>query len=271
VKKKKGKSPLLQIFDTIMASVVVVQTSTSSAPTRRPSFRPMNAASTHKDTAASQSGANYFFGVLLAFAVIVLTVVACGITSSRRSSSRRRRALRLQSWGSHADDSKGEVEPPRFYETGYRVVQDAGWKAMMVRWTFFPFSHVLIRQLQPLSAAFLGSEQLENSSRDEGSTEILLDAPHPPTCTRQSASRFLSRFKPKTSSEPTTAVPPVAIQTVILVALPFRAKDLRAGDDSRSFFKIYPEIQIGVETLTWMRSHYLGTPLPIEDIPSTAI
>ena len=135
------------IFDNQMASVVVVQISitfTSSAPTRRPSFRPMNAATTRKgsnDTAGSQSGANYFFGVLFAFAVIVLAIIACGIGSSRRSSSRRR-ALRLQSWGSPAD-SKGEVKPPQFYETGYRVVQDAAWKAMMVRfWNEVFFLHV---------------------------------------------------------------------------------------------------------------------------------
>ena len=97
----------------------------------------MNAATTHKGglltNNSSASGANYFFGVLFAFAVIVLSVIACGIASSRRSSSRRRRALRHQSWGSLADTTKGEVEPPRFYETGYKVVQDAGWKAMMVR------------------------------------------------------------------------------------------------------------------------------------------
>jgi len=140
--------------------------------------------------------------------------------------------------------------------------------------------------VQPLSAAFLGSEQLTNSARDEesvGSRRLLDNEPHhhhhsPTRTTRQSAlspSLFLSRFKPKTPFEPTTAVPPVAIQTVILVALPFRAKDQRLqGDDalhgSRSFPKICPEIQIGVETLSWMRSHYLVTPSPIEDISSTA-
>ncbi len=116
--------------------------------------------------------------------------------------------------------------------------------------------HMLV---QPLSAAFLGSEQQKTSPRDEESTGSLLpDGSHSPTRTRQfalSPSQFLSRFKPKTSFEPTTPVPPVAIQTVILVALPFRARDQRLGDDthsSRSFTKIYPEIQIGVETFPWM-------------------
>lgn len=126
----------LLCISTPMASVVIMQSFTSPAHTRIPSFRPMYAATHKGNDTGSQNGTNYFIGVLFAFAVLVLAVVACAMGSSRRSS--RRQALRRQTLDPWTESgSKGDVKPPRLYDMGYTVVQDAAvWKVMMVRFEF---------------------------------------------------------------------------------------------------------------------------------------
>lgn len=94
----------------------------------------MSSGSSNQDdgTMANQRGANYFFGFVFMFTVILLVIVGCGIGTRRRYFSNRRVTERqtLDPWTSGTED----VTPPKLYdiESNFVNSQGATWKKIMV-------------------------------------------------------------------------------------------------------------------------------------------
>lgn len=82
-----------------------------------------------------QKGANYFFGFLVAFVILLLVFVACGITSRRRFLSRRGPVTlaNAQPWGTSSDGRAQQTEPV-FYERfiGEPAMAEDRWRYTMV-------------------------------------------------------------------------------------------------------------------------------------------
>ncbi|KAF8962560.1 hypothetical protein BDZ97DRAFT_1759170 [Flammula alnicola] len=89
----------------------------------------------------AQRGANYFFGFLITFVVLLLIFVGCGIGTRRRFMTRRQAMLfgGLEQWGSLGPDVA--KERPKFYEhpVGEPTEEDQ-WRYTM------PLSVTLLRQ-----------------------------------------------------------------------------------------------------------------------------
>ncbi|KIM46752.1 hypothetical protein M413DRAFT_7503 [Hebeloma cylindrosporum] len=87
----------------------------------------------------AQRGANYFFGFLIAFVVLFLIFVGCGIGSRRRLLAERREGSFTDAWGMSRYDA--EQKRPTFYEYPLGVpVRVDQWEDIM------PLSAVLWRR-----------------------------------------------------------------------------------------------------------------------------
>jgi len=117
----------------------------------------MSTASRDEGPTGNQRGANYFFGFVFMFTVILLVIVGCGIGSRRRYFSSRRDSERgtLDPWTS---GTKGDVTPPKLYDIEANFVngQGATWKNIMVCCTYFVYLNTFLmyhsRYLPPTSA-----------------------------------------------------------------------------------------------------------------------
>ena len=93
----------------------------------------MSSSNQDDGTMANQRGANYFFGFVFMFTVILLVIVGCGIGTRRRYFSNRRIAERqtLDPWTS---GTKEDVTPPKLYdiETNFVGSKGATWENIMV-------------------------------------------------------------------------------------------------------------------------------------------
>ncbi|KAF8893207.1 hypothetical protein CPB84DRAFT_1783419 [Gymnopilus junonius] len=91
--------------------------------------------SNDNNSSLQQKGANYFFGFLISFVVLLLVFVACGITSRRRFLARRGPTIlgAVQPWGSSGDMRIPQTVPV-FYEcfTGEPALAEDGWRYTMV-------------------------------------------------------------------------------------------------------------------------------------------
>jgi hypothetical protein len=192
---------------------------------------------------ANQRGANYFFGFVFMFTVILLVIVGCGIGTRRRYFSNRRIAERhtLDPWTS---GTKEDVTPPKLYdiETNFVGSKGATWENIM-----------------PLSATYLNKkiEDLsEKSGKDRRTSRSTSDLLTP------SQILFPRIRKPSANSE--SKIPEV-LRMVVLIVMPTRHDDQCATDGHQdisggrsgsniSTTQDLPEVQIGVETLPWRES-----------------
>ena len=136
-------------------------TSTSTSTTPNPT-NPLPGVSDSGNSGSGQRGANYFFGFLITFVVLLLIFVGCGIGSRRRFLARRNAALfaGLDPWGAALRDGRA-AQAPRMYELyvgGAKRVEDK-WAETTVRACVLAFTYGVNADFsgvfQPLSLTLL--------------------------------------------------------------------------------------------------------------------
>lgn len=182
-----------------------------------------------------QRGANYFFGFLITFVVLLLLFIGCGIGSRRRFA--RRRALFLATLDPQCMPK--EMLPPRpsFFETPF-VASDgkSSWD-----------------NLNPLSVRMVRKQTEEPRSGDQ-STPSEFNVPPPEGQTSPSSSMFPSWLRRPRHADETQASnesevepePPESIQVAAIIGMP----TLSHKDDNYHDERL-PEYQIGVVNLPW--------------------
>ncbi|KAF8155982.1 hypothetical protein B0H34DRAFT_799065 [Crassisporium funariophilum] len=194
-----------------------------------------------------QRGANYFFGFLITFVVLLLVFVACGVGSRRRFAARRQALFHgsLEPWGALRADV--EQKRPTMYERQLVVVGEDKWGGVM-----------------PLSANLLLKNNLDN--HDTSWDTLTHPAPAYPGVVHQplhASEHIFSTFRlPSWSSslkskeaeasqhnlpQPDT---PEAIQIAVMIVMPSRD---RPPDYMRTEAagQRLPEYQIGVACVSW--------------------
>lgn len=111
-------------------------TITSTTPSPSPT-NPLPGVNDGGNGGSGQRGANYFFGFLITFVVLLLIFVGCGIGSRRRFLARRNAALfaGLDPWGAALRGGASPQAKPRLYELyvgGTKRVEDR-WAETTVR------------------------------------------------------------------------------------------------------------------------------------------
>ena len=84
------------------------------------------------DSGGMARGANYFFGFLITFIVLLVLFVACGVGSRRRFVARRDATMmaQLEPWA--PDEPGGLFKEPTIHETWLVVEKKKGWADMQV-------------------------------------------------------------------------------------------------------------------------------------------
>ncbi|PPR06798.1 hypothetical protein CVT24_011297 [Panaeolus cyanescens] len=216
-----------------------ITTTPPTASLDEPAFTSSPAATGDDGSESMNRGANYFFGFLITFVVLLLIFVGCGVLSRRRLMTRRQAVL-LETWGTGEGDML--VRAPTLLEKSM-VKSNPGWMSLM------PLSVKLLRGPQfvlqgdgPLtSIPHLDlPRQLEAGDYSRpGHSSLSI-----PSWIQEESKRLSLRHKEKT-------LPVEGIEIVVMIIMPSETH-LRQGivdddDDSR----LLPEYQMGVATLPW--------------------
>jgi len=201
------------------------------------------------DGNSGQRGANYFFGFLITFIVLLLVFVGFGVGSRRRFIARVR-AQNAQIWAQLGLDR--ELEPPMFYEEQIVLPSGSEWKYLL-----------------PLSARLLRDEDEEVKRKQELDTvsqlSSLLPQQQPFSIFPSLNSLPLPSWMPGRHARYPPPVPeansisdksdlPETIQVAVVILMPSPPEDrLRAKRDIITEVQL-PEYQIGLQTLPWPKN-----------------
>ncbi|KAF9476943.1 hypothetical protein BDN70DRAFT_881721 [Pholiota conissans] len=212
-------------------------------------------------------GANYFFGFLITFVVLLLIFVGCGIGSRRRFLARRRDGLfdGLDPWGQPRGEEQKE---PVFYEHPLRepIFED--------KWMYTtPLSMTLLRQPKetPTSADSDPTRDLE--ANDPTTAARRTRSGHDANATHPSYPRsiaaFITPFHERKQSmqdapDATEYGAPEALDIAVMIAMPSpdHPRSQRPPSSSSSMYKSradseksntppLPDVQIGVAHIPW--------------------
>ncbi|KAF9051468.1 hypothetical protein BJ165DRAFT_1524405 [Panaeolus papilionaceus] len=216
---------------------------TSTVSFDEPTFTTPPASDGGDDGAGSMNrGANYFFGFLITFVVLLLIFVGCGILSRRRLMVRRQAAL-LETWG--AGDGDGLLKVPTMLEKPI-VTSEPDWMFLM-----------------PLTARLLCGPQLILRGDDPiTSTEPRVEDPGPhldasehprhgrsslnlPSWIHEESKKLSLRHREK-------PLPVEAIEVAVMITMPSEMQlphvpEHASDDDTQQL----PEYQLGVATMPW--------------------
>ena len=113
------------------------------------------------DNGGMARGANYFFGFLITFIVLLVLFVACGVGSRRRFVARRDAAMmaQLEPWA--PDEPGGLFKEPTIHETWLVVEKEKGWGDIQVSAPRFQMFRIAERfSLQPLNLQVVRASDL---------------------------------------------------------------------------------------------------------------
>ncbi|PPQ96844.1 hypothetical protein CVT26_006013 [Gymnopilus dilepis] len=176
-----------------------------------------------------QKGANYFFGFLIAFVVLLLVFVACGITSRRRFLSRRGPTFigAIDPWGTSAGRPQTE---PVFYERFIGDPAQAGdrWRyttplsASLVRGPEEPPIEGAIMETVPLHPDIEAPAALEHTTPPEraANRRSLFSSFIPSWLSRRSEARRHST--PSLDEKAELIEPPESLEVAVVIAMPTR-------------------------------------------------
>ncbi|KDR80211.1 hypothetical protein GALMADRAFT_242504 [Galerina marginata CBS 339.88] len=241
--------------------------------------------------ALQQKGANYFFGFLITFVVLLLVFVGCGIGSRRRYLARRQAAFLggMDPWGTVRLDGAEQPQPVLFEQRFEEPVVEKRWtQTMPLSVTLLrrvkdepsaddrppPGAHDLVAGAPPLNGG-IGVEQPTSSAPDITTSSPTPPPPPPPPPRRRATERehifpsvsvpsWIPRSESKRRSsqdekqdvDGDTVDPPEALEITIMIAMPSSSRSASTHDPSHSHPHPHPnphlpEYQIGVTTLPW--------------------
>ncbi|CAA7267274.1 unnamed protein product [Cyclocybe aegerita] len=263
----------------VFNTVAEVATITAGTATSAPSSDSSGDSGGSGSGGDSSRGANYFFGFLITFVLLLLIFAGCGLGSRRRMffSRRFQNADAFGPWTTYGEDGigRGEVVEPVVYEKTFEKAEETGDKWGDLK----PLSATLVRRPRDQSDA--SSAQKPSLPEDPPS-----DPAHPnptavsatPAEPHRSLPAWFPGRKRKHPPGPPTAEPedvPEAIQVAFLIVMPSVAssslyapktpideeKAAALRERERDFEM--PEYQIGMATVPWeteIRSRTMASP-----------
>ncbi|KAF8652385.1 hypothetical protein AX16_004413 [Volvariella volvacea WC 439] len=177
-----------------------------------------------------QRGANYFFGFLITFVVLLLIFAGCGI-GSRRRSARRRQLNGLDPWDMHGSSNQLLAEP-KLWEPPI-VVGGGDWS------TLTPLA--VMRRLHPAGAH-------SNDREQDDTTRSFTSSIHEHSLPSARMPWSLTPRGQDMNVQSTTIEPKVSqsLQVAVMISMPSMRKPHEKRDDDT-----LPEYQIGVAHLPW--------------------
>jgi hypothetical protein len=172
-------------------------------------------------------GANYFFGFLITFVVLLLIFVACGIGSRRFFYSRRTLFV------NDVTDRSTQTTQPTFWEAWLKE-GGPNWNNMAVstNWIKKKTSLPILFSVQPLSASLV-------RRKDED-----LEAPPPPQLHNPFATFFTKPSRQTDAPQPVDEEPPDDLQLAVMISMP-------SSHDHEQQERRPMEYEIGVTRVPW--------------------
>ncbi|KAF9010103.1 hypothetical protein BDQ17DRAFT_1347553 [Cyathus striatus] len=189
-------------------------------------------------------GANYFFGFLITFVVLLLIFVACGIGSRRRFIARRRAMLLgdFDPWGVEDGTQPRHIQhvPPKFFEPAI-IKGGVAWDSVM-----------------PLAASFIPKLKERDDSNDTAEDRHL--SPVPTTAPTRQPRRFLPSFafhsgihrsgrkaEQEEKEKDSELDPPDEMGVTVMIVMPTPHDKLPHNEGHR-----LPEYQLGTARVPWI-------------------
>ncbi|KAJ3513005.1 hypothetical protein NLJ89_g3189 [Agrocybe chaxingu] len=264
----------------VFNTVAEVATITAGSAASTPSSESSGDSGGNGSGADSSRGANYFFGFLITFVLLLLIFAGCGLGSRRRMffSRRFQNADAFGPWTTYGDDGigRGEIVEPVVYEKAFEKAEETGDKWADLK----PLSATLIRRPRdPSDATSLQKPSLPEDPPPNPADSDPTSTSSTPAEIHRRLPAWLPGRKKKPPSEPPTAGPediPETIQVAFLIVMPSMAsssmhapkmptdeeKAAAVREREREFEM--PEYQIGMATVPWkteIRSRTTSSPL----------